>query len=510
MKKVKTLLCRSLWMTVFVGIFSACSTEKENYLSSLPAESSMVFKMNVTQLVEKSNVLNNPLVSAALLQLDQQVPESLQEQYAEIKQNPQAIGIDLQQPLAIAVSAADVDNPQIVAVAAVSDVKKLNALLEKLTETDGSFTIEQAGNGVKQLIFPDNKELNCAYNDSRLVLTNRTDVVALTSQKAESSILADQNFKDLADCRKDLALFMDYDWIIELLKQQPLPEGTLTPSTLQLLEGCALFCEVNFETGKVVGSSQIYGNEELLKYQKEFYATPSGKFLGLLPADSYVAVNAATKNLNKAWELCSPIESQQIEEALQKVGLTPDIFNSIDGDIQLGVYNDESNVMGIPGIVLAIQCKDRTLFDSVTRMTGKAPAGNDSADKDIIEMMGYVVAFIDNSLVACPKALYDQCLAGGNIKPLKDNIQATPWGNTLKKGGIVIDFQSISRNKTLNQLTYQKNVAATLAVLKQLEAWTIQTDSPTKSIGELTLMDKNKNSLEQLITIGISAAMAVR
>ena len=76
MKKMKSLLLSALLLT-FVGLFSACSSEEENYLSSLPAESSMVFKLDVAQMVTKSNVLNNPLVSGMLMQADQHVPETL-------------------------------------------------------------------------------------------------------------------------------------------------------------------------------------------------------------------------------------------------------------------------------------------------------------------------------------------------------------------------------------------------------------------------------------------------
>ena len=72
MKKMKSLLLSTLLLSI-IGIFSACSSEKESYLSSIPAESSMVIKVNAIQLVNKSNILNNPLVGGLLMQAEQSV-----------------------------------------------------------------------------------------------------------------------------------------------------------------------------------------------------------------------------------------------------------------------------------------------------------------------------------------------------------------------------------------------------------------------------------------------------
>jgi len=197
MKKTKNLLLSILLMTI-IGMFSACSPEKDNYLSSIPAESAMVFKLNTAQLLTKSNLLNNPLITGVLMQADQAVPEALKAKYEEIKKNPEASGIDFQKPLAIAVelfnlyttSATAFDKVSVDAVIAISDAKKFDELMKSLSESESSITITEA-DGFKQVNFPD-KTISMAYNDTRAVMVygQERTAASLVNLKAEASMLA--------------------------------------------------------------------------------------------------------------------------------------------------------------------------------------------------------------------------------------------------------------------------------------------------------------------------------
>ena len=78
----------------------------------------------------------------------------------------------------------------------------------------------------------------------------------------------------------------------------------------------------------------------------------------------------------------------------------------------------------------------------------------------------------------------------------------------LKKGGIVVDFQAIAQNPLLNQMKGDRKVASVLNVLKQLNYLTAQYENLEESSAELTFKNSSKNALEELISIGISAAMS--
>ena len=157
----------------------------------------------------------------------------------------------------------------------------------------------------------------------------------------------------------------------------------------------------------------------------------------------------------------------------------------------------------IPGIVVAAQCKDPTLFNKVKELM------NVSTEGDMFEIpnIGHCVTYVDNTLVISPKKLYDQCLASGSIKAWDNSWKGTSMGKTLEKGGMAIDFQAICKNKFLSEMANNRQGAMTLSVLKQLESFTIQMNNMQETSSELNLTDKNKNALEQLITIGINAAM---
>ena len=102
MKKNKSMVFIATMALILIGMFSACSPEKGNYLSSLPAESSVVIKLNLAQMAQKSNPANNPMVNGVLMQAEGNIPESLKEKVLEIKEDPRSAGFDLEKPLAIA------------------------------------------------------------------------------------------------------------------------------------------------------------------------------------------------------------------------------------------------------------------------------------------------------------------------------------------------------------------------------------------------------------------------
>ena len=78
----------------------------------------------------------------------------------------------------------------------------------------------------------------------------------------------------------------------------------------------------------------------------------------------------------------------------------------------------------------------------------------------------------------------------------------------LKNGGLFVDFQAIAQNKFLNQMKRDRKVASALSILKQLDYLSTQYESLEEGSVELTFKDSSKNALEQLISMGIGAAMA--
>lgn len=506
MKKNKSMVFIATMALILIGMFSACAPEKGNYLSSLPAESSVVIKLNLAQMAQKSNLANNPMVNGALMQAEGNIPESLKEKVLEIKEDPHSAGFDLEKPLAIALILHDITGDfetHVVAVAALSDGKKFNELMIQLAAADESISIEKAGEGIHRIKITGNDEVDIVYNDNRIVATATDDLsaVALINQKAEQSILKNPDFEDFAKATNDYAIFADYEWATEAVQQLNDPSLSIPP-TLQLMNGCSVYCSVNFEQGKIVGESKFYANEDMKKLQELFHLQPSGKYVGLLPKNTYLAFNGGIQNTAEIFNLMGEKESKEIEQALQSMNLSKDILNSIEGEIMLGVF-DESNPMGIPGFILAAECKDRNLFDAVKVMTD-----NTSTEGDVLNIMGYYIALIDNTLIATTKNIYDQCLAEGKIKDLSENWKNNPLADVLKKGGIAIDFQAIANNELLKQMKYNREVNAALTILKQLNHFTAQYENMQEGKAELTFKDSNKNALEQLISIGIGAAMA--
>lgn len=508
MKKMKSLMS-SILLLAIVGMFSACSSKKESYLSSLPAESTVVFKVDVAQLVTKSNVLNNPMVSGVLMQADQYVPEALKTKYEEIKKDPAASGIDLQKPFVIAVQTEGLKkgntSPDVVCVAAISEVKKFDELMKGVIEAEPSITLIEM-DGVKQIKLPED-EMSMAYNDTRIVMVygKDLDVVALANQKEDESMLAQPNFAEFAASDKDCSLFMNYAWVMEVMAEAQKNLNTpasVSPQLMEYIKDMSLYGSLDFETGKVVGDMKVYPSDAAKEYMEEFYMKPTDKFIGLLPAESYLGFNFAVKNYSQCLKYMGEEVRQQINEMLKQYGLSEEIIDNVHGDIMMGVYQDPDNAM-IPGIVAAIQCKDRTLFDKIKEMMMITAEG----DMFEIPNMGYCVTYVDGALVISSRGLYNQCLASGEIKAWDKSWKDSFIGQVLKNGGIAIDFQAICQNNLWSLMGGNREVVMALSVLKQLETFTVQMKSMQETTSELILVNKDKNSLEQLIAIGIGAVM---
>lgn len=497
MKQMKSMVLYALMVLVQIAMFSSCSSEKENYLTSLPAESSLVIKVNATQMVQKSNIMNNPMVGALFMQIESNVPTSLKEKFDEIKQDPRSSGLDLEKPLAISVVLNDLNKPQIAAVAAISDATKFDELMTQMASAENEFQIEKTDKGMQKILIPGNDEADIVYNDNRILVTVGMDAEKLIAQDAQQSILSNPNFKKFAESTDDYSIFFDYNWVTQALKQQ----GQLElPPTIELMKGSSIFFTINFEQGKVVGNAEVYANDELKKYQEKFYINPSGKFIGLLPESTYLAISGGAKNLAEIFDMMGEKDRQMVENSLQNMGLSKEILNTIEGETTLGIF-DDSNPLGIPGFVLAAECNDRSLFDAIKKLTN-----NESTEGDVLNIMGYYIVYIDGALIATTQSIYDQCLADGKIKEL--NHRNPIMDKVLKKGGIVIDFQAIAQNPLLNQMKGDRKVASVLNILNQLNYLTAQYESLEKSNTELTFKDSSKNALEQLISIGIGVAMS--
>jgi len=512
MKKTKSLLLNILLLSI-VGMFSACSPEKGNYLSSLPAESAMVFKINTAQLATKSNLLDNSIINVFIKQVGQTVPETLKTKFEEIKKDPKASGIDFQKPLAIAIEVFDLyltsttafDKTSVDVIAAICDVKKFDGLMKSVCDTEPSITITEA-EGFKQVNFPD-KTISMAYNDTRAVMVygQERTAASLVNQKAEASMLAQPNFAEFASNDKDFSMFLKYAWMTDVVTKAQTGMKIPNPYSPQLMEymkDMKAYGFLNFETGKVVSGMKAYLPDDAKKYMEKLYIKPNGKLLGLLPADTYLGFNFAIKNYSQCLECFGEKARQQIEEQFKQYGLSEEIIDNIHRDILLGIYQDPGNAM-IPGIVVAAQCKDRTLFNMVKEKMKISTEG----DMFEIPNLGYCVAYVDNTLILSSKKLYDQCLASGSIKAWNKSWENTAMRKALEKGGIAIDFQAISKCPLFSQTGGDKQTAMILSALKQLESFTMLMENMQETTSELNFTDKNKNALELLIAMGLEAAI---
>ena len=503
MKKMQAFLHNVALAVVCIGMLVACtSEEEENYLSSIPADAFITFKADLCQLVRKSNILDNPLVSAIWMQVEREIPESSKADIEALKENPSALGIDLERPMAIALWTTDSKKPQVMAVVAVSDKEKCDRLFNELAGKNSGINISDAGNGIRKITLADSQEVSMAYNKSRLVCAFNADAVSLTSQKASVSLLSKKNAGGFIGSRKDLAFYIDYSTLCEVLQRQS-PQMTTSP-LLGMMKESALFGESNFEQGRIVCDVQMYGSKELQEYGNMYHQIPTGKYLGLVPADSYLVISGACRDISKIMAKClSGKDMQALDAQLQQNGLDRSIFDCIDGDITLGIGDHTL----VPDLVLAVSCKDRSLFDAIRKLA-PFPAEGDNLLK--IPVVGYYIAYIDHTLLVTSQHIYNECLSSGKLGELTESFKKSSRNASLKKGGILIDFKGLADSQLWEQFNGDAQTEQMRHVLGRMGTLTAYSHDAMSGHMEITMQDQSKNALEQLIAIGLGIAMGMR
>lgn len=504
----------NLWLVAAtVGLLSSC-TERSDYLSAVPVESAFTMKVNVANLLEKSEVMESQLVRNNLDEAVNELSGSAKRVVEEAIRNPASTGIDFRRPVVMAME--DLQRPQVMVLFAVDDAGKLTDFIETLIDDDEMnlpVELNETDGGVRTLTDKRGTVVG-AYDATRLVFAygkRGTDASEYLKLPEKRQAIASDDFKAFVRAKEDMAIYYDYEAILRMN-----PYFVSTSENNRLLDGMKALFTTNFEAGRIAFTAEVFGNETLEELNQKTNIRPTGKNLCYVPTKNYGVINGGLRNLSETIEYMPSEIRQMIDRGFESVGTTEAILNKLDGDFTLAVLPmQQLGYEQLPQFFVAAECSGRELFDLVIDNFSENGSGLTAVSENVYgfnvngqreDGFDYYFAYKNNTIFLLPENLYAQIADGDRFKALGDNFTENPLAGTLKgKSGAVVDFRTIAED--IERHGCLDNIGGiAMKYLNLLQDMTITQKNTTASEGAIDFIDTKTNALKQLTDVTLKLA----
>lgn len=269
--------------------------QRTDHFAAIPADACVVMKVSAGQLLGKSNIAEleewNDLIDEAREEIDD---SDLEELFDKVVKDPSTSGFDLAAPMALSVS--NIENPQIMFVAAVDDREVLEANIQTILDAQGSDDVKmKIEDDYTTLRNKHDKSVDVAFDDDRFVVVvspngSAKKATRFVEQKKDESVLSNASIGDFIASTDDVSLFVDGDPIYDFAKNTDLDGIVAKGFDFKSLKGVCSYTSLNFEEGKIVLRSKNYPSEELKETTEGVMKKPQGKYLDEMPEDTYAAM----------------------------------------------------------------------------------------------------------------------------------------------------------------------------------------------------------------------------
>lgn len=535
MKKTNLLL--SLAIICCAVLFTACGGFSD-YTKVIPNDPVAVAKVNVGNLLEKSDILADKQFSGTVTDgIEETCDTEARKLLKEILKNPNKSGIDFNQPAYLIVE--NVERAKGFALAAVKSDNDLYSLIETLLndeelkirgfyleKKDGMFTIEdKKGNAWAAF---DGSKFIFAFTDN-----SRPDATEYM-KPAENSGSKSEGLKNFLSSNDDLGVWVNYHqvarFMIPALRKEINLQGVISVSDF---EGTELIYSLNFENGRAVGKYQFLGDNKFINASKEMTQNTTGELLKYIPKNSFGAAQVGVKNLANIFDFLPTDIRSELDRGLNELNkelaqtsnpfeVSYSLLNSLDGDIVVGmtpmIPEAEQNE---PQFIVIADCKDSDLFDTIVksiklsshelneigtdvyalnlnkRVDWEASTYNyDRYEYDYVYVRrgyDYYFGYRDGKMFIIPENFYKN-----NLKPLSPNFSENPLASELK--GIcnaVVDIHEIL--DCVESMEYgSRSDRAIFNQCRIFKSANFKVNDNYSCEFEVTFSDKDTNALKQL------------
>jgi hypothetical protein len=457
--------------------------------------------------------------------------------FKDVLQNPDTAGIDTKEPLAFFMRRASKSQSYMAFTGRLKDAAAFEAFNKKASEGKGTVSkdgdISNMDLGERALVSwtadkfiyiidaatPTMADFNMPQSDSlslgdtadsyRMLPPPPADLKGyaknLFNLKGDSLLVTDDRYNDLVKSDGDVHLWTN----AENSMGQDMPAGMLSMLKLdKYFKGAVSATTLNFENGKISVRSKGFYNKEMTDLMKKYEGSNlNTNFVERLPSDNVVAVmamNYKPEGLKEFLKLGGL--DGLVNGFLGEVGITLDDFIKANkGDVVLALTDFQMKEYTVDlgagtepfkgttpdvNIIFVSSIGEKAAFDKLIEV-GKKVGSQMKTDTSVFYAMNQELFAIGNN-----KQSVDQYIAGGKKNfPFVSKINNHPIG-------LYIDLQKVISAYNTTPSTDSAKAAIASASLAMWQD-VVATGGEFKDGGmvqdlEITLVDKNTNSLKQL------------
>ena len=493
-------------LVAVIVMFASCGGGSK-YTTAIPDNSMLLAKINVGNVVNESQILEQPILKMAIDFAKAGMPQEAQALLSEILENPSNSGLDVSQPVLLAMSMEPVS---VVASLPVCDASAIAETVENFM--GGSNVQIVSRNGLSYIDFGTD-DVEVAYNDEMMVVAvnekGAADAAYYMNLDADNQAVNNKKYKEFFAAGGDASIYMDYSCLFECMKQ--MPSVAQMGGAYDFMSEMAVMTNLDFADGYVGFFGRLFPSAEYLKLLKGAILDVDRKFFGYIPSNAILVANYACD-----WEKCLALypEEMGVQQALEEAGITNEMISALKGEMTVAVTATTAEG-GYAEFFVAADCSDKAVFDCLMGFLSQAGLQPEAVAEDVYTVgfgagSRYYLVYKENAVLLMPQTIYDEVVSGDKLMALANNIKDNVAFDALKKPGMVIDVVAISN--ILNELSLAeflgKEAAMVMDVLGMVDNVEIIADDATSGQMKINLKNKDTNALKQIVDCVFNLAAA--
>lgn len=483
------------------------------HYEAIPDNAAVLAKIDFGNLLDKSKVLENSTIKAALEELADEMPsKKIKNLFLDIVEKPEESGIDISQPVVAALLSLD-EADGVIAIA-MADKEKFISFIDCVSK--GKLDIEDEDD--YSYIDIDEDGIAVAFDNDKLLFVfneDKADADFYMNLEPEKRAMANTRYKEFfAD--DDAALFVDFKPIVAQVAE--LPEFENEESLLQVLKmmkNITFFSTLNFENGYAELAYRFDVPEMYRKVIDKVFITPDKRHYKYIPDECAVFASAAL-DYKVLYNLFPEENREEFSSLLSMIGLAETVIDDFEGEMTFAMlepkpFRDTKSFQ----IMYVIDCGSRDMFDFMISSVGDeltmvaedvyALKANefyrfDDATGRSVKMRGgydYYFMYKDNAMFFLPENVYAQIEDGDGVKPLRDDIGGNSFVSNLSRG-CVVDFSNLA--KGLEEMGTEDNDFQFLAqVATFMNSAVFDVKDPLSVSFRINFTNTSENSLQFIV-----------
>lgn len=515
MRKISILFVLIAALSV---MFVSCGGGDDKYVSAVPANSAVLAKVNLGNMINESEILEQPFVKMGLGLAQSALPQEAKDILNEILENPSNSGIDASKPVILAVS---LEPMSIVVSMPVSNKGRINEVVDNFLDGTGVQVVLR--NGVSYIDFGGSDDVEVAYDSDMMIVAavekGKADATHYMNLDSKEQAVKDAKFRDFFANKSDASLYIDLAPIFDFaMKQGAVSDVDNMMFALYSSYDISSLINLNFENGYAQIDSKVYGSDDYLEMLDECWKKPNGKLLEFVPEGAVAVFNMAV-DMETVFDNYPALEEELLP--LEEIGLDIPVLEAINGDMMLAVLPAEKlGVQLLPQFMAALECDDRALFDAVVECIGEdalepvaqdvyALGLNTYYDYSTFEKTSggydYYLMYKEGAIFVMPENIYGLVADGNGLKALKSNVMDNKIFAPLAKPGFVCDAEgAIEMLKLFTNDS--KDVKVAIDILSKFKSMVAVYETPTEGNFKINMVDGQTNFLKQVIEMSMGAA----